>query len=140
MFPCFDEPALKATFDIVLVIETKFTALSNMNVISDETVDTGMKKIAFATTPIMSTYVSLIVEKRLLYIFNVVNKLQLICVVIGEFNYIESTDFHIPIRVYADPGKEKRGQYALDIAVKTLTLYEKIFGVQFPLPKLDMVM
>jgi aminopeptidase N len=60
-------------------------------------------------------------------------------VVIAEVDYIESTDFHVPVRVYADPGKVHKGKYALEMAVKTLNLYEEKFGVKFPLPKMDMV-
>ncbi|KAG2222206.1 hypothetical protein INT45_014103 [Circinella minor] len=35
-FPCWDEPALKATFDVTLIVPTELTALSNMNVISEK--------------------------------------------------------------------------------------------------------
>ncbi|KAI9491733.1 aminopeptidase [Zychaea mexicana] len=35
-FPCWDEPALKATFDVTLIVPSDLTALSNMNVISDK--------------------------------------------------------------------------------------------------------
>lgn len=59
-FPCFDEPRLKATFDVDIEIPEALTALSNMPV-KDTTSFTseklGMKKIAFQRTPIMSTYV-----------------------------------------------------------------------------------
>ena len=34
-FPSFDEPNLKATFDVVLNVDPKLTALSNMNVIEE---------------------------------------------------------------------------------------------------------
>lgn len=32
-----------------------------------------------------------------------------------------------------------QGEYALDIAAKSLTLFEKWFGIPFPLPKIDCV-
>ena len=54
-FPCWDEPAAKATYAVTLVIDRQLAALSNMRVTS-ETVEKGWKTIAFAATPRMSTY------------------------------------------------------------------------------------
>jgi aminopeptidase 2 len=59
-FPCYDEPALKATFDATLIVAEELMALSNMNEISSESTEIDGKKmkiVKFATTPIMSTYV-----------------------------------------------------------------------------------
>ncbi|CAJ0763076.1 15807_t:CDS:2, partial [Entrophospora sp. SA101] len=57
-FPCWDEPAIKATFDITLIVPSELTALSNMNVISEKPLANGKKEVVFAKTPIMSTYVA----------------------------------------------------------------------------------
>ena len=56
-FPCFDEPAFKATFDIVLVVDRGDVAMSNARVLSD-TPGPGDRKhtVTFATTKPMSTY------------------------------------------------------------------------------------
>ena len=54
-FPCWDEPNVKATFDITLEVQPEFFALSNMHVVEEKTVD-GKKRVKFATTHIMSTY------------------------------------------------------------------------------------
>lgn len=59
-FPSFDEPNLKATFDITLIVSPDRTALSNMNVVSEKEVLVAgqtCKSVTFARTPIMSTYV-----------------------------------------------------------------------------------
>ncbi|RUS14476.1 peptidase family M1-domain-containing protein, partial [Jimgerdemannia flammicorona] len=41
-FPCWDEPALKATFDVTLVVPSELVALSNMNIVSEKPVkDSG---------------------------------------------------------------------------------------------------
>ena len=56
-FPCWDEPNLKATFDVTLIVPVNRTALSNMNVIQEEKLENSMKSVRFSTTPIMSTYV-----------------------------------------------------------------------------------
>src|SRR5271163_5260298 len=55
-FPCFDEPAFKAIFDIQLTVDEGDTVISNTNQISDRPAGEGKHTIAFATTPKMSTY------------------------------------------------------------------------------------
>jgi aminopeptidase N len=57
-FPCFDEPCLKATFDIRLEIPDSLQALSNMPVKCVTPQNGGTKVVSFETTPIMSSYVS----------------------------------------------------------------------------------
>ena len=55
-FPCFDEPAFKATFDVSLIVNTDMTALSNMPVKGEHLLPHGKKQVVFQTTPRMSTY------------------------------------------------------------------------------------
>lgn len=55
-FPCWDEPALKSTFDIILTIPQDRVGLSNMPVIKEELLDDNLKRLTFAKSPIMSTY------------------------------------------------------------------------------------
>lgn len=56
-FPCFDEPNLKATFDISIELPEDQVALSNMNEKEVGKVKEGRKVVKFEKTPIMSTYV-----------------------------------------------------------------------------------
>lgn len=119
-FPCFDEPALKATFTITLVADKKLTCLSNMDVASETDVESGKKAVKFNKSPLMSTY--------------------LVAFIVGELNYIETNEFRIPVRVYAPPGQDiEHGRFSLNLAAKTLAFYEKVFGSEFPLPKMDQV-
>ena len=58
-FPCWDEPALKARFRVILTTPLNFTAVSNMPVLQKKTVEKhGEKKVVyeFDESPIMSTY------------------------------------------------------------------------------------
>lgn len=117
-FPCFDEPALKATFDITLVTEKHLTALSNMDA-KKESIEGDKKVTVFNRTPVMSTY--------------------LVAFIVGELNYVECNDFRVPVRVYATPGMEQRGKFSAELGAKTLEFFEKKFDVPYPLPKMDMV-
>lgn len=118
-FPCFDEPALKATFDIEMVADKKYTVLSNSDVKKTSELPSGKVLTQFNTTPKMSTY--------------------LVAFIVGELNYVESNDFRVPVRVYGTPGLEKKGQFSADLAAKTLKFFEETFGIEYPMPKCDMV-
>lgn len=118
-FPSFDEPALKARFDISLISDKNLVHLSNMDVKEEKELDGGKKKTIFNTTPLMSTY--------------------LVAFIIGDLKYVENTTYNVPIKVWATPGQEHLGQYSADIAAKTLTFFDKKFDIPYPLPKMDMV-
>ncbi|KAI0974442.1 peptidase family M1-domain-containing protein [Xylaria arbuscula] len=124
-FPSFDEPLHKAKFTITLIADKHLTCLSNMDVASEtdvlsETSGTTKKAVKFHPTPLMSTY--------------------LVAFIIGELNYIETKKFRVPIRVYAPASSNiEHGRFSLDLAAQTLEYYEKVFGADFPLPKMDMV-
>ncbi|XP_011701751.1 PREDICTED: aminopeptidase N-like isoform X2 [Wasmannia auropunctata] len=60
-FPCWDEPALKATFDISITHHQKYKVLSNMPIRQIIVGQDSMVRTHFHTTPIMSTYVVAIV-------------------------------------------------------------------------------
>ena len=117
-FPCWDEPEAKATFDISILSERKFIALSNMPVKSITKL--GNKKLyKFEKTPIMSTY--------------------LVYLGVGEFEYLVSKIGKTQIRVVTTKGNKSKGKFAIDLGKKLLTSYEKYFGIKYPLPKLDLI-
>lgn len=124
-FPCFDEPALKAAFTVTLIADKNLTCLSNMDVSSESEVQSAIsgstkKAVKFNKSPEMSTY--------------------LVAFIVGELNYIETNAFRVPVRVYAPPGQDiEHGRFSLELAARTLAFYEKVFGIEFPLPKMDQV-
>jgi puromycin-sensitive aminopeptidase len=120
-FPCWDEPAHKAIFHVRLTVPTNRVALSNMPVIDDKPVSDTLHTLTYDATPIMSTY--------------------LLAFVIGEFDVIEqmTPDGRINVRVFTPVGKQEQGRFALDVAVRTIPFYEEWFGIQYPLPKADLI-
>ena len=117
-FPCWDEPSLKATFEVALNVPADLVAVSNMPVVSEEPDGAGRKTLRFAETPIMSTY--------------------LLAFVVGDLKSVEQrSDSGTLIRVWATSGKEEQGRYALETSLKLLDYFNDYFGIPFPLPKLD---
>ncbi|MEK7216985.1 MAG: M1 family peptidase, partial [Chloroflexota bacterium] len=55
-FPCWDEPAAKAVFEITLVVPADLVALSNAPVAEETRRADGKKVVRFAESPRMSTY------------------------------------------------------------------------------------
>ena len=69
-FPCWDEPALKATFSFTLTVPEAMTAVSNMPVVSTEPAAKleGWKTVAFEKSCIMSTYLGAFVVADMAFI------------------------------------------------------------------------
>ena len=124
-FPCFDEPAMKAAFLIrINAPNSSPTTLSNMAVVSRTPVVVGGSgewyRSVFAVTPIMSTY--------------------LIAFIVCDFNATTSTTSRgTVVSTWAAPEKVYATVNATDIGRRQTEAYERIFGVNFPLSKQDMV-
>jgi aminopeptidase N len=119
-FPSFDEPALKATYDIALIVDTGDTAISNTNLVSDKAGPIAEKHtLRFATTPKMSTY--------------------LVAFLVGDFKCSKAKSDGVPIRVCSTPDKVGLTKFALESAKYLLHYYDTYFGIKYPMPKLDMV-
>ena len=55
-FPCWDEPARKAVFDVTLVFDDSLQAVSNTPIVEESSPGPGLRSVRFGETPIMSTY------------------------------------------------------------------------------------
>ena len=117
-FPCWDEPAKKATFEVTLVFSDEYQAVSNTPVVEEGAPGPGLKSVRFAETPIMSTY--------------------LLVFIVGNLTSIEERAAGgTTVGVWTTPGKEDQASFALDTSVKLLSYFNEYFGIPYPLPKLD---
>jgi aminopeptidase N len=119
-FPCFDEPALKATFDITLIVAKADIAISNGRLIADVS-GPGAERhtLKFSTTSKMSTY--------------------LVAMAVGDFECSEGSADNVPIRVCGTPEKKPFHAAALRYAGEILKYYNQYYGMPYPFGKLDVV-
>ncbi|XP_059049682.1 aminopeptidase N-like [Achroia grisella] len=125
-FPCFDEPAFKAKFEISIAHPTNITALSNMKVINEEPITErpGWQWTHFDRSVNMSTY--------------------LVAYILSDFKslnttYLSKDNITKPIRVWTRPELIDKAKYAISITPKLLDYYEDLFGVPYALDKLDLI-
>ena len=128
---------------MTLVVDPTQAAISNMPVLRTETilatpaeqkldracrglvVPRGYIRYTYADSPVMSSY--------------------LLAFVVGEFDYLSAFTApvegvegsgRVELRIYTPVGQTKQGEFAMDVALKCLALYEKFFKLPYPLPKL----
>ena len=120
VFPCVDEPAAKAKYDLTLITLPGITVLGNMPVKSEEE-NGDSRTTTFEKTPRMSSY--------------------LLAFVIGELHKKTArTKSGVEVNIWATPAQnENTLDFALDIATRSIDFYDEYFGVKYPLPKSDHV-
>ena len=119
-FPSFDEPALKATFDVSLIVDSGDTAISNTAIESDTPGPVaGKHTLHFFTTPKMSTY--------------------LLAFLVGDFQCTSGEQDGVAIRGCATPEKVGLTPYSVKVAKFMLHYYNTYFGIPYPLKKLDLI-
>ncbi|MBH1979991.1 M1 family metallopeptidase [Candidatus Saccharibacteria bacterium] len=120
VFPCIDEPAAKATFDLTLTTEENVEVLGNMPVEWQRVEPEGLVT-KFQSSPRMSSY--------------------LLAWVVGELQKKSATTKDgVEVNIWATHAQPAAAlEFPLDIAVRSIEFYNDYFGTAYPLPKADHV-
>ena len=117
VFPSFDEPAFRATFDIAITAPVSFEAISNMPVTAQRLLPDGRRRTEFARTPSMPTY--------------------LVALSVGEFDSLTDSFDGVPLRILTARGRSHEARYAMEVTKLLLSYFREYFGIPYMLPKLD---
>lgn len=118
-FPCIDEPAAKAKFNLTLVVPDR----SPLDVVIANTPleSQDYNCFTFAPTPRMSTY--------------------LLAWVIGPLRCVSGVNKNgVKVTSYCALNQSASSlEFANEVAMRALEYYDEKFGIKYPLPKLDQV-
>ncbi|MCY3637373.1 MAG: M1 family metallopeptidase [bacterium] len=119
-FPCWDEPDLKAVFEVTLVVPEDLMAVSSGAEIGSQPTGDGRRVVTFAPTMEMSTY--------------------LLAFIVGPLEATEPVDVNgTPLRIIHPVGKGHLTEFALDAGAFCLSFFEDYFAIDYPGDKLDLV-
>jgi aminopeptidase N len=118
MFPCWDEPAFRSTFQLTATVPAAWATISNMP-IAKRQVHGRLATVTFERSPRMPTY--------------------LVDFTAGDLREITAEHAGTKFGVWAVRGHEQEGTTALASAQQILADYNDYFGYPFPLPKLDSI-
>uniref|UniRef100_A0A672FEN1 Aminopeptidase n=1 Tax=Salarias fasciatus TaxID=181472 RepID=A0A672FEN1_SALFA len=123
-FPCFDEPAMKAVFNVTIVHDPSYVALSNGKEtdISEVVIEgVRVKVTTFEPTERMSTY--------------------LLAFIVSDFDHVQSSQNNLLIRIWAKRTAiaDSQGDYALSVTGPILQFFERYYNTTYPLSKSDQI-
>ena len=121
VFPCFDEPDNKVPWQLTLDVPAGMVAVSNTPVASERPLEGGRKRVAFARTRPLSSY--------------------LIAFGVGPFDVVDAGTSHggTPVRIIAMKGRGPDAAWAAHTSARLIDLLEEFFGSPFPYDKMDML-
>jgi len=119
-FPSFDEPRWKTPWTIALTVKRDHVAVSNAPMVGEDEGASGMKRVRFATTAPLPTY--------------------LVALGVGPFDVVDGGTAGINqtrLRYIVPKGQAAETRYARASTPRLLSLLETYFGRAYPYPKLD---
>jgi len=117
--PCWDEPGVKATYELSTTLPADLMPISNMPVAATEKLAGNLQRVNFARSPKMSTY---------LLFFGA-----------GDFERVHRMVQGVDVGIIVKRGDAANAGFALDATAELLPYYNEYFGTPYPLPKLDLV-
>lgn len=126
-FPSFDEPGFKTPFAVSLVVKQEDVAIANTRALAEEHVDGGWKRVRFAETLPLPTY--------------------LLAFAVGALDVVEGDPIPpsrvrpsaLPFRGIATHGKGSQLAYALSRTGAMVRWLEEFTGIAYPFDKLDII-
>ena len=125
-FPCFDEPRFKTPFALSLVVPDGAVAVSNAPEIDSEPLADGRRRVVFARTPPLPTY--------------------LVFLAVGDYEAVDVTlppnevrRVPLPGRILVPRGRSGEAALAAEAVAALLPWLERWFAIPFPYEKLDHV-
>ncbi|HUE04955.1 MAG TPA: M1 family metallopeptidase [Bryobacteraceae bacterium] len=121
-FPCFDEPSFKTPWQLTLHVNKTDAAVSNTPVQSETDEPDGRKKVVFAETKPLPSY--------------------LVALGVGPFDFVDAGKYgknQTALRVITPKGKAAQAKYAAEVTGPLLVELENYFGIPYPYEKLDLL-
>jgi alanyl aminopeptidase len=121
-FPCFDEPGFKTPWEIVLHVRSGDKAFANTPQISDTAEPDGMKRVVFAPTKPLPSY--------------------LVAFAVGPFDVVDAGNVGLngaKVRIITPKGKSNEAKYAAEVTSTIVERLQNYFGIPYPYEKIDTI-
>ena len=119
-FPCWDDPAVKATYQVTLEVPEELAAFANTRELSATPLGDGYREVVFAESMVMSTY--------------------LVAFVVGAFEASSETSVAgTTLRVIYPIGNAHLIDWAIEAAEHALEFFCDYFDIPYPGDKVDLI-
>src|SRR6516225_5576496 len=119
VFPCWDEPAFRATFQLSIRTRADYTAISNTPMFAEQALGPNEKIVVFEPTPPIPSY--------------------LVVLTCGRFEWLEDDIRGIKLRILTIAGKKELSRYAMEVTKQVLPYFGDYCGFPYTLGKLDQI-